>query len=165
MAFDAFLKLGDVKGGSTDAAYKPDIVVREYSFGLSNPSSIGSPSGGTGAGKASFTDLAFTTPLGEASPKLLLACASGAHYDIAVLTLRRSGGTKPAEFFKITLKTVFVSAYSDAGASSDDTPTDSITLSFGAIRVEVFTQNPSGGATPPPSSAGWDRTKNAPYAG
>jgi type VI secretion system secreted protein Hcp len=164
VAFDAFLKLGDVKGGSTDAAHKDEIVVREYSFGVSNPSSVGSASGGAGAGKASFSDLTFTTPLSAASPKLLLACASGAHYDTAVLTLRRSG-TKPAEFFKITLKTVLVSSYQDAGASSDDTPTDSITLAFGAIRIDVFTQNPSGGTAPPPSSAGWDRTKNQPYAG
>jgi type VI secretion system secreted protein Hcp len=165
VAFDAFLKLGDVKGGSTDAAHKDEIVVQEYSFGVSNPSSVGSASGGAGAGKASFSDLTFTTPLSVASPKLLLACASGAHYDTAVLTLRHSGGTKPAEFFKITLKTVLVSSYQDAGGSSDDNPADSVTLAFGAIRVDVFTQNPSGGAAPPPSSAGWDRTKNEPYAG
>jgi type VI secretion system secreted protein Hcp len=165
VAFDAFLKLGEVKGGSTDAAHKDEIVVREYSFGVNNTASVGSTGGGAGAGKATFSDLTFTTPLSVASPKLLLACASGVHYDTAVLTLRRSGGTKPPDFLKITLKTVLVSSYLDAGASSDDTPLDSITLAFGAIRVDVFTQNPSGGTAPPPSSAGWDRSKNQPYAG
>ena len=165
MAFDAFLKLGDVKGGSTDAAHKDEIVVREYSFGVSNTGSVGAGGGGAGAGKAAFTNLNFTMPVSVASPKLMLACASGAHYDTAVLTLRRAGGAKTApEFFRVTLKTVLVSAYQNAGSTTEDAPVESVALTFGAMKVEVVPQTPSG-AQGQAASAGWDRTRNEPYNG
>jgi len=164
MAFDVFLKLGDVKGGSTDAAHKDEIVVKEYSFGVSNTGSVGSPGGGAGAGKASFSDLSFTAPVSAASPKLMLACASGAHYDTAVLTVRRSGAKSPQDFFRLTLKTVMVSSYQDAGSSTDDVPTDSVTLAFAALKVDYLSPTASG-APGPSTSASWDRTKNQPSKG
>ena len=165
MAFDIFLKLGDVKGGSTDAGHKDEIVVNSYSFGVSNTGSVGSASGGAGAGKASFSDLNFTAPVSVASPKLMVACASGAHYDTAVLTLRRAGSGKGAQdFFRLTLKTVLVSSYQDGGSTGGDVPVDSVTLAFGAMKVEFMPQTASGAAGQT-ASAGWDRTKNQPYKG
>ncbi|HZQ76135.1 MAG TPA: type VI secretion system tube protein Hcp [Acidimicrobiia bacterium] len=167
MALDIFLKLGDVKGGSVDAAHKDAIVVNAYSFGVSNTGSVGSAGSGAGAGKASFSDLTFTTPVSVASPKLMLACASGTHYDTAVLTVRRgAGGSGGAaqDFFRLTLKTVLVSSYQDAGSSGDGTPMDSITLAFAALKVDFVPQNGSGAAGQT-TSAGWDRTKNQPYNG
>ncbi|MCA1844416.1 MAG: type VI secretion system tube protein Hcp [Actinobacteria bacterium] len=166
MALEIFLKLGDVKGGSVDAAHKDEIVVNAYSFGVSNTGSVGSASTGAGAGKASFSDLTFTTPVSVASPKLMLACASGAHYDTAVLTVRRSpGGNGGAaqDFLRLTLKTVLVSSYQDAGSSGDGAPMDSITLAFGALKVDFVPQSASG-APGQTASAGWDRTKNQPYS-
>lgn len=167
MALEMFLKLGDVKGGSVDAAHKDEIVVDAYSFGVSNTGSVGSASSGAGAGKASFSDLSFTTPVSVASPKLMLACASGAHYDTAVLTVRRSvGGNSGAaaqDFFRLTLKTVLVSSYQDAGSSGDGAPLDSITLAFAALKVDFVPQGASG-AKGQTTSAGWDRTKNQPYS-
>jgi len=165
VAFDAFLKLGDVKGGSTDATHKDEILVREYSFGVSNTGSVGAGGGGAGAGKAAFTNLTFTMPMSVASPTLMLACASGTHYDTAVLTLRRaSSGKNAPEFFRLTLKTVLVSSYENAGSTSDDAPVESVALTFGALKVEFVPQTASG-ASGTKASAGWDRTKNEPYNG
>jgi type VI secretion system secreted protein Hcp len=164
MAFDVFLKLGDVKGGSTDAAHKDEIVVKEYSFGVANTGSVGSASGGAGAGKATFSDLTFTTPVSAASPKLMLACASGTHYDTAVLTVRRTVGKNTQDFFRLTLRTVLVSSYQDHGSSADDNPMDSVTVAFAALKIDFMPQSPSGAAGPT-TSAGWDRTKNEPYKG
>jgi type VI secretion system secreted protein Hcp len=94
----------------------------------------------------------------------MLACASGAHYDTAVLTVRRTGAKTPQEFFRLTLKTVLVSSYQDAGSSTDDSPTDSVTLAFAALKVDYLP--PSGpGAAGPSTSASWDRTKNQPSKG
>jgi type VI secretion system secreted protein Hcp len=94
----------------------------------------------------------------------MLACASGAHYDSAVLTVRRTGGKNPGEFFRLTLKTVLVSSYQDAGSSTEDNPMDSVTLAFGAMKIDYMPPTPSGTAGPS-TSAGWDRTKNQPYKG
>ncbi|MEW6477243.1 MAG: type VI secretion system tube protein Hcp [Actinomycetota bacterium] len=160
MPFDAFLKLGDITGDSTDAAHKGEIVVQAYSFGVSNTASLGSATGGAGAGKAVFSDLNFTTAMSSASPKLLLACASGKHFPDAVLTLRKAGGSKGAlEFCKVTLKEVLISSFQDAGASAENLPTDSATLTFGAIKFEYFTQDPSG-KTVPAASGGWSQKEN-----
>jgi len=49
MATDTFLKLGDVKGESTDDKHRDEIEVLAFSWGMSQP---GSMSGGGGsAGK------------------------------------------------------------------------------------------------------------------
>jgi type VI secretion system secreted protein Hcp len=165
MAFQVFLKLGDVKGGSADAGHKDEILVNEYSFGVSNTGSVGTATGETRSGKASFSDLTFSAPVSVASPKLMLACASGTHYDTAVLTLRRTGGRGTAQdFLRLTLKTVLVSSYQDAGSTADDVPTDRVTLAFGAMKIDYTSQNAPGTAGET-SSAGWDRTRNQPYRG
>ncbi len=55
MATDTFLKLGDVKGESTDDKHRDEIEVLAFSWGMSQP---GSMSGGGGsAGKVTFQDL------------------------------------------------------------------------------------------------------------
>jgi type VI secretion system secreted protein Hcp len=164
VAFDAFLKLGDIVGDSTDARHKGEIVVEAYSFGVENTGSAGGAGGGAGAGKASFTDFVFTTAMSAASPQLMLACASGKHFPDALLTLRRSGGKGSFEFCRVTLKQVLVSSYQDAGTAADNIPVESVSLNFGAMKVEFSTQSPSGAAGPT-SSGGWDRTKNAPFNG
>jgi type VI secretion system secreted protein Hcp len=165
VAFDAFLKLGDIKGGSTDAAHKDDIELQSYSFGVSNTVSPGGPTGtGAGAGKASFSDLSFVMRMGAASPLIMFACASGQHFPEAKLVLRRSGGKSSLEFCTVTMREVFVSAYQDGGAPGDDGPLDSVNLAFGAVKVDYVTQNPSGTAGPI-TSGGWDRTKNKKFEG
>ena len=163
MAFDAFLKLGDIVGDSTDKGHPGEIVVQYYNFGVANTASIGSATGGAGAGKATFSDFSFTTAMSAASPHLLLACASGKHFPDAVLTLRRAGG-KQLEFCKVTLKEVFISSYQDAGASSENIPTESVALAFAVIKFEFVAQDASG-APGKASSAGWDRGRNQPYTG
>jgi type VI secretion system secreted protein Hcp len=166
VAFDAFLKLGDIVGDSTDKVHKGEIPVLFYSFGIANTGSIGSATGGAGAGKATFTDFNFTTGMSAASPKLMLACASGKHFPEALLTLRHSGNGPQGgfEFCRVTLKEVLITSYQDAGASSEGVPQESVALAFAAIKIEFTPQTPSG--TPgQASSAGWDRTKNEPFNG
>ena len=164
MAFDAFLKLGDVPGESSDAKHKGEIVVREYAFKVENPNSVGSSGAGAGAGKATFTDFNFSTAMSVASPQLFFACASGKHYPQAVLTLRRSGGTKSTEFYRVTFNTVLVSSYDEDAATTDDIPLVKVGLSFAAMKLEYFPQT-SSGAPGPPSTGAWDRTKNGPPNG
>ena len=47
--------------------------------------------GGGGAGKATFQDLSFVHKIDKASPKLLQACATGAHLKEATITHRKAG--------------------------------------------------------------------------
>ena len=164
MAIDAFLKLGDIAGASTDKVHKGEIDIESYSFGVANTATIGSATGGAGAGKATFSDFTFTTPISVASPKILLACAQGSHFPTAVLSVRRAGGaTAPTtDFLKVTLSEVFVSEYHDAGSvGGDDVPQETVTLAYGAIKVEFTPQDPTG-RPGTKVTGGWDRRTNQP---
>jgi type VI secretion system secreted protein Hcp len=164
LAFDAFLKLDGIPGDSVDAAHKGEIQVSAFQGGLSNPAHVGSATGGAGAGKATFQDFQFTAPVSSATPKLLLACATGQHITTATLAVRRAGaaGSKvaPLEFLKYTLTNVVVSSVTTAGASADASPHEQFSLAFAKLQVSYQPQNAAGGAAGPPVTGGWDLGQN-----
>jgi type VI secretion system secreted protein Hcp len=164
VALDAFLKLGDIAGASTDKVHKGEIEVESYTFGIANTATVGSATGGAGAGKATFSDFTFTSAISAASPKILLACAQGSHYPSAVLSVRKAGGAGTAptiDFLKITLSEVFVTEYQDAASAGDEVPQEIVNLAFGAIRVEFTPQDPTG-KPGTKVTGGWDRRTNQP---
>jgi type VI secretion system secreted protein Hcp len=145
MAFDAFLKIDGIDGESTDAAHPKEIEVLSFSFGVSNPTTIGSGSGGGGAGKASVSDFNFMSRLQKSSPVLFLACATGQHIKSALLSVRKAGG-KSQDFYKVRLDDVLVSSFQESGSPSgaDSVPTDSVSLSFAKIDIQYSVQDPRG---------------------
>lgn len=163
MAFDAFLKIDGIAGDSTDATHKGEIQVLGFQEGLSNPGARGSATGGAGAGKVTFQDFQFTAPVNSATPKLLLACASGQHINGAILTVRKAGGKGPGggvDFLKYTLTDVFVSSVTTGGASGDEAIHEQFSLAFAKLQVSFQPENPTGGAVGPPVTAGWDLRSN-----
>src|SRR5688500_17748659 len=88
---DYFLKINGSPGESVDAKHKGEIDVLGFSWGVSQTGTMGYGGGG-GAGKASFQDFHFTMPTSKASPKVMLACATGQHIDEAILYCRKAGG-------------------------------------------------------------------------
>src|SRR5262249_33768952 len=62
------------------------VALDAFHFGFRNPVTIGSATGGAGAGRASFDELEVTTALAGNSPQLLAALLSGTHYQKALLT-------------------------------------------------------------------------------
>jgi type VI secretion system secreted protein Hcp len=140
-AVDYFLKIDGIEGESADRRHKGEIQIDSFSWGVSNPSSIGSGSGGAGAGKVSYSDLSFTAMFGKHSPQLVRACATGKHFPEAVLTGRKAGGGQQ-EYLKIELKDVLVSSYATGGTSSE--PTDAVELAYASATVSHM---------PPPTTA------------
>jgi type VI secretion system secreted protein Hcp len=127
MAFDAFLKIDGIDGESTDKAHQGEIEIDSFSWGETNPSTGG---GGGGSGKAVAQDFHFTSQVSKASPLLMLACATGRHFNKAVLTCRKAG----FEFMKIRIDDVLVSSYQTDGHSGEDArPEDSFALAFQKI--------------------------------
>ena len=88
---DYFLKVDGIPGESVDAAHKGEFEIDSFSFGVENPTTIGSATGGAGAGKAKFNEFHVMKSTDKASPVLFLKCASGAHLKEAVLTCRLGG--------------------------------------------------------------------------
>ena len=157
MAVDYFLKLDGIPGESRDAKHKDEIDVLAFSWGVSQSGSSG-PGGGGGAGKAVFEDLLVVARASKASPKLMLACASGQHIKTAVLTCRKAGKA-PLEFLKITLSDAIISSYEIDG-SDEELPLDQVALSFAKVEMAYTPQDPTGKAQPPVKAA-WDLKKSA----
>jgi type VI secretion system secreted protein Hcp len=155
-AVDYFLKLDGIDGESTDDKHAGEIEVLSWSWSEAH-SGPGPGAGGGGAGKVQMQDFHFTARVSRASPKLVVACASGQHVPKARLTCR-TGGKAPQEFLKITFSDILISSF-QTGGSSDVVPLDQVSLAYGKIEVEYREQKANGtlGAA---VKAGWDVKKN-----
>jgi type VI secretion system secreted protein Hcp len=159
-AVDYFLKIDGIEGESQDAKHKNEIHID--SFGWSEKQTGTHQSGGGGgAGKVAMGDFHFTMKVNKASPKLMLACASGEHIKEAVLTCRKAGG-KAEAFYKITLSDILVSGYQTSGSGHGDLiPYDQITLNYSKIEFE-YKEQKHDGSMGPAVKAGWNSKENKP---
>jgi type VI secretion system secreted protein Hcp len=100
--------------------------------------------GGGGAGKVAMQDFHFVMKFNKASPKLMLACATGEHIKKAVLVCRKAGKDQQ-EFLKVTLTDCLISSYQTGGsADSSIIPIDQISMNFAKIEKEYKEQKPDG---------------------
>lgn|SRR5262245_7974652 len=152
-AVDYFLKLDKIEGESTDGKHKNEIDVESWSWGESQAGTFASGGGG-GAGKVAMQDFHFVMKVNKASPKLMLACASGQHIPKAVLTCRKAGG-KQEEYMLVTMSDCLVSSYQTGGSAGDIIPMDQISLNFAKIEYKYQVQAATGEMTSP-ILAGWN---------
>ena len=157
-AVDYYLKLDGIDGESTDSKHKGTIDIESFSWGATQAGDH-SGRGGGGAGRVAFQDFHFTMKINKASPKLMLACATGQHIKSGILISRKAGG-KQEEYLKVTMSDLLVSSYQTGGSGhSDVVPTDQISLNFAKIEFEYKEQKPDGslgGAV----KAGYDLKQN-----
>jgi len=140
--------------GSTAPAFE----IKDFSFGVENPTTIGSATGGAGAGKATFGELTIKKTSDRASPSFFKSCVTGAHYKTVTLEMRKAGGdAMPAgkPFQRFSFGTVFTTKI-DWSGPGDEGPEESITFVYGSLRVEYLAQDPTNG-----SSFEWDQTQNS----
>jgi type VI secretion system secreted protein Hcp len=132
--FDAFLKLDGIDGESLDKSHPNEIEIDSFSWGVTNPTTVG---GGGGTAKAVPQDFHFTSALSKASPNLMLACATGKHINSATLTCRKGN----FEFEKVRLSDVLVSSYQTGGVTDEqDRPEDQFSLNFAKIDIQYMAQ-------------------------
>jgi len=145
MAFDAFMKIDDLKGDSLDAKHPGEIQVLSWSWGMSQSGSTHQGPGG-GSGKVNVQDLSFTKYIDDATPNLLKFCCSGNHFKQALLSVRKAGGKDAVDYLKITLKDIIISAVSTGGSGGEDRITEHVTLNFGKFDVTYTPQTATGTA-------------------
>jgi len=157
-AFDMFIKIGDIKGESTDKVHKDEIDVLAWSWGLSNSAPpIG---GGGGAGKANVNDFSFIKFTDLSTVDLMKGTLDGKHFDEAIITVRKSGD-KPFDYLKYVLKDIIVTSVSTGGSGGEDRLTESVTLNFAKIETHYTKQDPSGKCKE--VSFGWDIANNVKF--
>jgi type VI secretion system secreted protein Hcp len=145
MATEIFAKIGDIKGESTDARHKDEIDVLSFTWGVANAGPTGAGSG-SGAGKATFQDLLIVHGIDNATPALLLACATGKHIAEAVITHRKAGPTQP-DYLIVKLSDVTITSVSQTG-TEDHPYAESVTLKYAKVDLHYRAQRPDGSLDP-----------------
>ncbi|MFO0875767.1 MAG: type VI secretion system tube protein Hcp [Gemmataceae bacterium] len=158
MATDMFLQIDGIKGESQDKAYKGQIDVQSWSWGMSNSGSAHT-GGGQGAGKVNVQDLSFSHYIDKSTPDLMLACCTGKHIPKAVLTVRKAGGS-PLDYLQITMEDLIVTGLTTGGSTGDDRLTETVNLNFAKVKVQYKEQTPTGAVGDKPQM-GWDIRSNS----
>ncbi len=160
MAFDAFLKIGDIAGESRHQYHSGWIEVMSFSWGV-NQTGAGSTGGGGGAGKASFSNFTIVKTLDKASPLLMLACASGEHLPEVTIEFQRTEGGQQ-QYLKIKMTEVLISSYRPGGNAqgAEVLPLEEISLNFSKIEFE-YTPQKEDGTADAVVHGGWDLAQKA----
>jgi type VI secretion system secreted protein Hcp len=112
MPRDAFIKIAGITGESPEGY----IEIFSFSFGASNPSTVGSSAGGSSAGKVSLSDFSITKQLDGSSPQLFQKVVTGATIPNVTLLIK-SVESATGEEVTITFTDVLISMY-----KLDETP-------------------------------------------
>jgi type VI secretion system secreted protein Hcp len=145
MASDIFAKIGNIKGESVDSKHKDEIEVLSFSWGVTNTASI-TAGGGGAPGKATFQDLSIVHNIDKASPLLLKACATGAHFKEATITHRKAGQPQQ-EFLIVKMNDIIITGVTHGGASGQP-GSESVSLTFAKVDLEYRAQKPDGSLEP-----------------
>ena len=126
----------------------------DFAVGFSNSASIGSATGGAGAGKATFNPLSLKLPSNEL-PQLDNLLFTGGHLSqIEVAGYANSGGTQML-VDDYLFGTDFLTA-----ASTDISGAQQLSVAFGQVQQSHYSQSTTG-AVQPPTQIGWDVVTNS----
>ena len=142
----------DTSGNQTAA-----FEIKDFSFGVENPTTIGSATGGAGAGKIKFNEFTIKKTADSASPAFFKNCAVGAHYKEVTLEMRKVNDKNSSDsmvFLRFTFGTVFTTKI-DWSGPGDEGPEESITFVYGVLSVAYVGPDPSAS-----SSFAWDSIQN-----
>jgi type VI secretion system secreted protein Hcp len=139
MATDIFVKLGDIKGESSDDKHKEEVEVLSWSWGVSQSASVTGSGGGTG--KASFADFSFMHRVDSASPLLMKACATGEHIKEATVTQRKAGKGQQ-EFLIIKMNDILITSVQPT--ASTDGLMEAVSLQMAKVNLEYKPQKADG---------------------
>jgi type VI secretion system secreted protein Hcp len=150
------------KGGTGGASAVGAFEIKDFSFGVENATTIGSATGGAGAGKIKFNEFQIKKTSDKASPLFFKNCCVGAHYKTVTIAMRKSGGSESlsgTEFLKFKFETVFTTKI-DWSGPGDEGPEESITFVFGKMGVKYTPQSSEGTTSEKAELAGWDQVLN-----
>lgn len=158
MAMDCFLKIEGVNGESTREGFEKWIEIDNFSWGASNPTTIGPGTTGAAGGRVSLHGFSFMKRSDSASAEIFSHCCHGKHFPKAKVTmLKATGDKKPLEFLVYEFEEVFVDAVSWGASRGDNEPQENVTFAFGKITVNYMPQTKTG-APGSPIRTSWDVT-------
>ena len=150
----------DVDGEATQAKHEKWIEIYSFSWGASNPTTVGSGRG-LSAGKVSVSSFNIMKKTEASSATLFAACCAGQHFATAMVECARPPARRRAA------DVPQVRLHGRDGRvdpvvrlpGGDDTPTESVSLAFAKVAITYSKQDTAAGAMAPAGNASWDLTK------
>lgn len=153
-AADTFMFIPGVTGDVTETVHKGWIRVASVDWGAHNTTTIGTATGGAGAGKSTGREFKLKIPTGPWSRELLNTLLRGAHYPQVIIDQTNPDG-RPV--YRVTIQTLFFTDY--RSAPSNKTPAeDEIEGVYGGFKVDYYTVGSDGRLAT--SSVGWNFVTN-----
>jgi type VI secretion system secreted protein Hcp len=162
MAFDTYIAIDTVDGEATQAKHEKWIEIYSFSWGASNPTTVGSGTSGLAAGKVSVSSFNIMKKTETSSAKLFAACCAGQHFPKATVEMSKATGTSGEQqvFLKYVFTDVMVESVQWSGSTGgDDTPTESVSFAFAKCAITYSKQDEATGAMSAAGDASWDLTK------
>ena len=152
-----FIKIDGVNGDTTVNGTSGWLSVDGFDWELKNASTVGSATGGAGAGKASFSPLTIDIHSLAGLATLFKDAATGGHIKSAELVGVETVKGKSLEVYKVDLTQLQVSSFQqDPGLKGVET---TLGLDFSKIKITDQPQT-ANGKPGTPETASWDVTTN-----
>jgi type VI secretion system secreted protein Hcp len=157
LADDIFLKLGTIKGDSTDEKFKDEIVVLSYTQSVRNSGTTAG--GGAGTGKVSFGAITVLKNIDRSSAGLIQAIATGQHINDAVLSFRTAGNNRVV-YYQIKLTDVLVTALDQTDNPDPGKIVEKLSLTASKYEFKYTPIDPKTGEPGASIEFGWDVKQN-----
>ncbi|KQN70295.1 MULTISPECIES: type VI secretion system tube protein Hcp [Duganella] len=160
MAIDVYLQIDGIKGESNDDRHKDWIECKSVSFGVEQPrSATSSTGGGHTAERCEHRDIVLSKLADLASPVLLQTCAAGRTIPKAKFEFMRADAQgERVKYYEIEIENVLIGAVYPT-VTEGDILTEDVSLKFSKIKWRYTQQKVSGGAGGN-TSGGWDLSAN-----
>jgi type VI protein secretion system component Hcp len=121
--------------GPAGAGLAP-IPLVGFAIEVSQPATIGSATGGAGAGKVIFNEAVVVKQIDATTPRLFELLAGGAAIQSAEINLCQSGSdcTSMTALVSYTLRTAFLTDLSDTGGAPS---TEELSFAYGALSIRA----------------------------
>ena len=131
-----YLKLGDIKGESTDDGHKDWINLLSVSQSITRPMGAGASGSTRHRALATFGDVVCVKEVDASTPKLAEAIADGKNFDkVEIHLCTSSEGGKRIPYLIWELKKCRVTSYSVSGATEGgQVPTEQLSLNYEEIK-------------------------------
>src|SRR4051812_15232552 len=127
----AFMKMGDIKGESTDDKHKDWIIIDSMSHPVSRSIQQGAKDQQRSRGETTAGDIVVVRQVDKSSVKLHEACATGTYFPSVEIHLTTDVKGKREPYMIYKLSDVIVTSYQFHGnGSGDPVPTEQVDLNY-----------------------------------
>lgn len=161
-----YMKIGDIKGESTDKGHEDWIVIDSFNCGIDNTQKKDPrEKGGTAdinIGVGELQECTISKSMDSASAQLAQYAINGNSPGTAEIEFVEVAGSagEPLTYLKYKLDRAFIKSWSISG-DADDRPTEEVAFYYNKI---AFAYTPQGEELPKPTNVmSWDNVTNSPW--